>query len=207
MKLELAETILRWAGGLLAYVTLGILLYGVWRGTQRKSGRATGRAAGWLLSPWFYFLSAALFFGICYLVWIPLPLQVSAQVRTWMLVFGSLLYFPGMLLVLAGRLTLGKYYFVSTGLGAQLFADHQLITGGPYALMRHPMYTGVFLTAVGGLLIYFTWTTLLLACFAPLTMLRALREEKVLAAEFGEQWREYCQHVPMFVPRRKQSRR
>ena len=197
------ETIVKWLGGLLAYVTLGILLYGVWRGTQREPGRATGRAAGWLLSPWFYFLSAALFFGISCLGWIPLPWQVSPQVRTWMLVVGSLLYFPGMIFVLAGRLTLGKYYFVSTGLGAQLFADHKLITSGLYALMRHPMYTGVFLVAAGSLLMYFTWTTLFLACFAPLTMLRAFREEKILAAEFGEQWQEYSQRVPMFVPRFK----
>jgi protein-S-isoprenylcysteine O-methyltransferase Ste14 len=207
MNLELVGVIIRWIGGLLAYATLGILLYGVWRGTQRKSGRTTGRAAGWLLSPGFYFLSAVLFFGVCYMGWIPLPWQISPQVRTWMLVIGSLLYFPGMTFVLAGRLTLGKYYFVSTGLGAQLFADHQLITKGPYALVRHPMYTGVFLSAVGSLLIYFTWTTLFLACFAPLTMLRALREEKVLAAEFGEQWQEYRRHVPMFIPWGKQSRR
>ena len=117
-----------------------------------------------------------------------------------MLIVGSLLYFPGMAFVLAGRLTLGKNYFVSTGLGAQLFAGHRLITGGPYALVRHPMYTGVFLAAIGSLLMYFTWTTLFFTCFAPLTLLRAWREEKVLAAEFGEQWQEYRRRVPMFIP-------
>ncbi len=94
MTLELAEIIVRWAGGLLAYITLATLLYGVWRGTQRESGRT-----------------------------------------------------------------------------------------------------------IGSLFIYFTWTTVFLACFAPLTMLRAWREEKVLAAEFGQQWQEYRQRVPMFVPR------
>jgi protein-S-isoprenylcysteine O-methyltransferase Ste14 len=118
-----------------------------------------------------------------------------------MLALGSLLYYPGMAFVLAGRLTLGKEYFVSTGLGAQLFAGHRLITSGPYALVRHPMYTGVFLAAIGSLLIYFTWTALFLTCFAPLTMVRALREEKVLAAEFGEEWQEYRERVPMFFPR------
>ena len=117
MNLGLATTIVRWAGGLLTYVTLGILLYGVWRGTQREAGRTTGRVASWLRSPWLYFFSAALYFGICYLIWVPLPWQVSPQARIWMLVFGSLLYFPGMIFVLAGRLTLGKNYFVSTGLG------------------------------------------------------------------------------------------
>ncbi len=203
MNLELAEVFVHWAGGLLAYATLGILLYGVWLGIQREVGRTGGRATSWLRSPWFYFASSALYFGVCYLIWVPLPWQVSPQTRTWMLVLGSLLYFPGLALVLAGRLTLGKYYFVSTGLGAQLFADHQLITSRPYALIRHPMYAGIFLAALGSLLLYFTWTTLFFVCFAPLTLARAWREEKVLAAEFGEQWQKYCRHVPMFVPRFK----
>jgi len=201
MNLSLLETVVRWTGGLLAFAVLGILLYGVWRGARRESGRTTGIATGWLRSATFYFLSAALFFGICYLGWVRLPWIVSPQTRLWMLIFGSLSYFPGMALVLAGRLTLGKYYFVSTGLGAQLFAGHRLITSGPYAFVRHPMYTGIFLAAIGSLLVYFTWTTLFLVCFAPLTMVRAWREEKVLAAEFGEEWWAYRERVPMFLPR------
>jgi protein-S-isoprenylcysteine O-methyltransferase Ste14 len=112
-----------------------------------------------------------------------------------------------MALALWARLTLGKNYFASTGLGVQLFADHQLITNGPFAILRHPMYVGIILAGFGSLLLFTTWTTLFLACFAPLTMLRAWREEKVLAAEFGEQWQEYRRRVPMFIPRLKQSRR
>lgn len=201
MSFELVENIIQWMGGLLAYTTLGIVLYGVWRGTQRQAGRTTGRTGSWLRSPWFYLISTALYFGISYFGWIPLPLTVSPQTRAWMLVIGSLLYFPGMALVLWGRLTLGKNYFVSTGFGAQLFADHQLVTSGPFAIVRHPMYTGLILAALGSLLIYPTWTTLLFACFAPLITIRARREEDALAAEFGEQWVEYCHCVPAFVPR------
>ena len=200
MDLQLAETIIRWLGGLLAYVTLGVLLYGVWRGTQQPAGRTTGRTSHWLRSPWLYFGSSVFFFGVCYLAWIPLPWIVSTHIRPWMLALGLLFYFSGMSLALWGRLALGKYYFVSTGLGAQLFAGHQLVTSGPYALVRHPMYSGVFLASFGGLLIYLTWTTLFLVCFAPLLIARAVREEKVLAMEFGEQWQEYCRRVPMFIP-------
>jgi len=118
-----------------------------------------------------------------------------------MLISGALLYLPGLALVLWGRLALGRNYFVSTGLGAQLFADQQLVTGGPYAFVRHPMYVGLALAAWGALLIYFTWTTVYFAVFAPLLFLRARREEQALAAEFGEQWQAYCKRVPAFWPR------
>jgi protein-S-isoprenylcysteine O-methyltransferase Ste14 len=201
MKFEAIESIIQWLGGLLAYVTLAVLLYGVWRGMQRQAGRVTGQMGHSLRSPWFYLVTSALFFGVCYLGWIPLPLTISPQTRTWMLAFGSLLYFPGVGFVLWGRLALGKNYFVSTGLGAQLFADQQLITSGPYAFVRHPMYLGLILASEGSLLIYATWTTLLFACFAPLITFRARREEAVLASEFGEEWRKYCKRVFAFLPR------
>ncbi len=42
MTLEVIETVVHWAGGLMAFSTLGIILFGIWRGTQRKVGRTTG---------------------------------------------------------------------------------------------------------------------------------------------------------------------
>jgi protein-S-isoprenylcysteine O-methyltransferase Ste14 len=200
-NLQEVENILHWAGALLAYATLGIVLYGIWRGTQHQVGRTTGLAGSWLRSPWFYLACTVFFFGICYFCWIPLPWKFSQQTHIWMLIFGSLLYFPGMSFVLWGRLALGKYYFVSTGFGAQLFAGHQLVTRGPFAILRHPMYAGLILAALGSLLVYSTWTTLLFSCFAPFIIVRARREEAALAMEFGDQWREYCRRVPAFFPR------
>ena len=201
MTLKIVDAVVRWAGGLFAYATLGFVLYGIWQGTHRQAGRTTGRTGSWLRSPWFYLTSSALFFGLCYFGWIPLPWTVSPQIRAGMLVAGSLLYFPGMSFVLWGRLVLGKNYFVSTGFGAQLFAGHQLVTSGPFAIVRHPMYTGLILATLGSLLIYPTWTNLLFACFAPMITVRARREETALSAEFGEEWQEYCNRVPAFIPR------
>jgi protein-S-isoprenylcysteine O-methyltransferase Ste14 len=111
-----------------------------------------------------------------------------------------------MIFVLWGRLALGKNYFVSTSLGAQLFAEHQLVTSGPFAIVRHPMYAGLITAAIGALLIYFTWTTAYFAIFAPFLILRAWREERVLAEEFGGQWDEYCERVPMLFPGRRKWR-
>ena len=201
MSLESVESVIRWLGGLLAYTTLGVIFYGIWRGTQRQAGRITGQMGRYLRSPWFYLVTSAVYFGFCYLAWIPLPLTIPPQVHACMLAAGSLLYFPGMGLALWARLALGKNYFVSTGFGAQLFEEHQLITNGPFAVVRHPMYAGLILAACGSLLIYHTWTTLLFALFAPALIFRSRREEAALAAEFSEQWRDYCKRVPAFFPR------
>ena len=195
------ESIVRVLGGLLAYSTLGIVFYGIWCGTQRQAGRITGLMGHYLRSPRFYLVTSAIFFSVCFLGWVQVPMVISPQARIWMLAAGSLLYFPGMGLALWARLALGKEYFVSTGLGAQVFAGQQLVTCGPFAIVRHPMYAGLILAAIGSLFIYHTWTTLFLACFAPFLIFRARREETTLAAEFGEQWLKYCQRVPAFLPR------
>ncbi len=201
MSLVIAEKNLRLVGGLVAYAILAVIFFGIWRGMQRTTGRTTGRATGWLRSPWFYLVTSAIFFGLCYLSWKPLPQQFSPGSRTFMLLAGSLLYFPGMAFILWGRLVLGRNYFVSTSLGAQLFEGHKLVTTGPFAVVRHPMYFGLFISALGSILIYPTWTTLLFAAFAPSIILRARSEERTLQAEFGDQWQEYCRRVPIFFPR------
>lgn len=196
-----ADMILRAAGGWLAGATLLLIFYGIWRGMHQASGPTSGRSPTWLRSPWFYLASGGLFFATCWLAWIPLPPALPSAWSAGMAIGGAFLYFPGMALVWWGRLALGRNYFVSSGLGAQLFSDHQLVTGGPFALVRHPMYTGLFLAAAGSLLMYFTWTTLLFVCFAPFLSLRARREEAALAGTFGEAWRTYCRRVPAFFPR------
>jgi len=96
------------------------------------------------------------------------------------------LLFPGLGLVLWGRLVLGKMYNVSSALGAQLYADQHLITHGPYAIVRNPMYVGIIAATLGGLLIYRTWSLVFALTFFGL-VIRARREEQVLAAEFGQQ--------------------
>jgi protein-S-isoprenylcysteine O-methyltransferase Ste14 len=201
MNLSLVELVVRWAGGLLAFATLGVVLYGIWRGTSRPVGRQVGSSPGLLHSPLFYLLASGAFFGICFLLWRPLPLALSPAGRVAALAFGSLLFFPGMGFVLWGRLALGRMYFVSTGMGAQLFADHRLVTHGPFAIVRHPMYAGLGVAVVGGLFLYPTWTLVALLLLPFGLMRRARREEQALATEFGEQWQDYCRRVPAFIPR------
>jgi protein-S-isoprenylcysteine O-methyltransferase Ste14 len=195
------DNVLSWSCGLGAIVTFAVLLSGIWHGLQRSTGRTAGRVPGLLRRPLFYLVASAGYIGLCYWLWQPIPLFLSRYGRVIAVLVGGLVFFAGLALVLWGRLALGKLYFVSSMMGAQVFADHRLVTGGPYALVRHPIYLGVLFSGLGGILLYRTWTMIFVALTALGLALRARREEQVLAAEFGEEWQAYCRRVPAFLPR------
>jgi protein-S-isoprenylcysteine O-methyltransferase Ste14 len=137
---------------------------------------------------------------LCYLLWRPLPLSLSPAAQAVALAIGALLYFPSLGLILWARHTLGEMYNISLTTGAQLYAGHHLITRGPFAIVRHPMYAGAMLGVVGALLIYRTWTIVFILVHCLVFVVRARREEEALAAEFGAEWEEYCQRVPAWIP-------
>ena len=206
MSLVTVEWWVQRAGAVALVVALAAVFIGLARGLPRQQRTVPGWWAGLLRAPLFYAAASVGYFGLCYLIWRPLPWPLSASGRAFSLLLGSLLYFPGLALVLWGRLALGKSYFVSTGLSAQLFTGHELVTSGPYAIIRHPMYIGLLLAAWGSLLIYATWTTAYFAVAAPAVLMRSRREEAALAEEFGEQWQEYCRRVAAFLPRLRRKR-
>ncbi len=183
------------------FATLAILLWGVWRGARRAVGSASGHTPKALRTRTFYFLASVGYFGFCYRLWQPLsPLQ-SRLARVVAYILGVIFFFPGLALVLWGRLTLAQLYNVSSSFGAQLFADHRLVSHGPFAYLRHPMYLGILFIGVGGIFLYRTWTFVFLLLHFPALALRARREEQALSEQFGAQWKAYCQAVPGWIPR------
>lgn len=191
------------AGGTL--LALATIFWGIGRGLRRPVAATTGRYVGWLRRPLFYMLTGTGYFALCWRLWRPLPMVLSRRLRVAALIAGSLFYFPGLALVLWGRLTLAEMYNVSGSFGAQLFAGHRLVTSGPFAYVRHPMYLGILITALGGLLLYRTWTFVLVLANVPALVVRAHREEAALAAAFGAQWAAYCRQVPPWRPRLRAS--
>lgn len=206
-SVETAEQWTRQTGLAALFATLAALLWGVWRGTQKPVGRTIGREPKMLRTPTFYFLASVGYFGLCVRLWRPLPLVLSRLARTFAFILGVLLYFPGLALVLWGRLTLAQMYNVSSSFGAQLYVDQQLVMHGPFAYVRHPMYLCILLVGWGGLLLYRTWTFVFVLFHFPALLLRARREEQALAAEFGEQWTTYSRRVPAWLPWLRQNKR
>jgi protein-S-isoprenylcysteine O-methyltransferase Ste14 len=194
------EIQVRRLGALALLITLNTILWGVLRGLRRPAGRRVGQPQRIMNAP-AYLAIGVPYFGACALLWRPLPLALSRPARIAALILGALLYFPGLALVLWGRLTLGRMYNVSSSFGAQLYADQQLVTRGPFAYVRHPMYLGILVASFGGLLLFRTWTLVFTTINFLALIVRARREEQALAAEFGERWQAYRQRVPGWLPR------
>ena len=91
-------------------------------------------------------------------------------------------------------------YNVSSALGTRLYADQELVTSGPFALVRHSMYLGALIAGVGGVLLYRTWAAVLVLSHEVVFWVRAGREDQALAEEFGDTWRMYARRVPAGVP-------
>jgi len=87
-------------------------------------------------------------------------------------------------------------------LTARLVEGHRLVTEGPYALVRHPVYTGMAGKLLATGLTYSHWLGLLLGVviFTAGTVVRVRSEERLLRAEFGAEFDAYARRVPAVVP-------
>jgi protein-S-isoprenylcysteine O-methyltransferase Ste14 len=93
---------------------------------------------------------------------------------------------------------LGKQFRVNAG----LYEDHELVKTGPYAIVRHPIYSSLLaiLLSTLCLLTGWPWALLSLGLFAAGTEIRVHTEDRLLASRFGGQFAEYRKKVPAYVP-------
>ena len=98
---------------------------------------------------------------------------------------------------------IGGFWLITAGWRV-LFAalkTETLATAGPYARLRHPQYAGFVLIMIGFLL---QWPTLATLVMFPVLLVvyrrLAIREEREVAARFGESWRSYAARTPPFFP-------
>lgn len=96
--------------------------------------------------------------------------------------------------------TLGRHY----DLVLEVHAGHELVRSGPFAWVRHPVYTGLALHFIGAclatgnvLLIVGTLVVTLPAFYA-----RARAEERLLREQFGAEYERYADEVGMLLPLR-----
>ena len=119
------------------------------------------------------------------------------SLRAAFAVAGALLAWAAAGFAVWAKLTLGCWFSASFAVKQ----DHELITRGPYAIVRHPMYAALVALALGLAIAWDSWVSVGFALIyaAPLWM-HTVIEEQMLAAHFGDAWREYCARVPRIVP-------
>jgi protein-S-isoprenylcysteine O-methyltransferase Ste14 len=200
LSVDTVEQIFRRLGGIGGLAMVAIIILSVLRARPRLGGVVVGVSPRPLYSPLFLIAACAGLAAVGYLLWSPIIPEVPLPWRIILLLLGSGLYFCGLFFILWGRFTLGRMHNVSSGRGVELFTDHELVTHGAFAVVRHPMYFGFFLLLGGGLLLYRTWAFVLFALGVLVFIRRARLEEQALANAFGERWNEYAARVPMFFP-------
>ncbi len=84
----------------------------------------------------------------------------------------------------------------------QLREEHHLVTAGPYARVRHPLYTAMFGIGIAFALVTANWIFVLLAVAAIVgVIVRVPREEQMMLEKFGDEYRAYIGRTGRFFPR------
>ena len=104
----------------------------------------------------------------------------------------------GLLLTCLARIHLGRLW--SSAITRK--QRHRVVDTGPYAFMRHPIYTGIITAVLATAAIEATFSALAGAAFICFGLwLKARVEERFLMVELGpDDYRSYCRRVPMLIP-------
>jgi protein-S-isoprenylcysteine O-methyltransferase Ste14 len=139
-------------------------------------------------------------FNLLFANWMPIgPLRLRFVAgEPWIGWTGIALTWVGVAIAVWARYCLGVYWSARV----TLKEGHQLIRSGPYAFVRHPIYTGMLLGAIGATFVTGEWrgivaVILLLAAHSR----KAMREEALLTKEFGDEYTSYRQHTGFLFPR------
>jgi protein-S-isoprenylcysteine O-methyltransferase Ste14 len=80
--------------------------------------------------------------------------------------------------------------------------QHELVRTGPYASVRHPIYTGLLLALAGTALAIGELRAVLAFALAAVHFVqKAKREERFMSQEFGEEYASYRSQTGMLLPR------
>ena len=123
------------------------------------------------------------------------PLTVSSPLVT---VIGAGVLVGSTLFAVWARLALGRSWSVDP----QAAPDVGLHTDGPYAVTRHPIYTGLLGMMLGTALMggLGQWITLVIAGLV-VAGIKIRAEERLLLATFPDAYSDYRKRVPALIPR------
>ena len=106
-----------------------------------------------------------------------------------------------LVMVVSSGLTVIGFYLLGVGWKKIYHAQGSLVTDSLYAKLRHPQYLGLILIVAAFLIM---WPTLVTLALAPFLIIRyallAKEEDRELEEKFGDDFRNYKDRVPGFIP-------
>jgi len=136
------------------------------------------------------------------LLWLPhFPVPVLGErfmrLSAWAFWLGAVLTVAGLLFSVWARNHIGDNWSAIV----TIKQDHQLIISGPYALVRHPIYTGLMLGFIGSALARGEWRGVLAVMIALWAFWRKLRlEERWMQEKFGAAYSVYRSSAAALLP-------
>ncbi|MBI4096811.1 MAG: isoprenylcysteine carboxylmethyltransferase family protein [Candidatus Levybacteria bacterium] len=114
-------------------------------------------------------------------------------------VIGFCISLIGILIAVAGRKELGANW--THAREYQVKRRHELVETGIYRYIRHPIYTGFAVYLIGAELVAKSWLVIpiVLIAFSG-AYIQGKREEKLLLAHFGKQYKQYMRRSKMLIP-------
>jgi protein-S-isoprenylcysteine O-methyltransferase Ste14 len=110
---------------------------------------------------------------------------------------GTLLVALGLVFSVWARVYIGRNWSATV----TVKEDHELIRSGPYALVRHPIYSGLLLAFIGSAIVRGEWRGVLAVLIVIAALWRKLRlEERWMSETFGDQYRDYRKRTAALIP-------
>jgi protein-S-isoprenylcysteine O-methyltransferase Ste14 len=124
--------------------------------------------------------------------------RTSSAIAWWRLVGTAAFGAVGAALSWGAVQHLGRQFRINAG----LYEDHVLVTTGPYAIVRHPIYASLLALLLSTLFLLTPLVCALisLALFVVGTEIRVAAEDELLASRFGDAFTEYKRRVKAYVP-------
>jgi protein-S-isoprenylcysteine O-methyltransferase Ste14 len=139
-------------------------------------------------------LAVVVFFYATGASWIRL---FSFPMPLWVLWPGAFLGSCGLVLLVWVHISLGKEWSAKL----RVRSDHHLVQTGPYARIRHPMYTALFAIYFSMGMLSSNFAILALIAMAVTSIaVRIPREEQMMIEKFGDEYRSYVQKTGRLFP-------
>lgn len=109
---------------------------------------------------------------------------------------GTILFVAGLAVAVWARVNMGRNW----GMPMSHKTDPELVTSGPYRVVRHPIYSGILLAVLGtALAVNLDWL-ILLAVSTAWFLYSAKVEEQLMTDQFPTVYPAYRDHTKMLVP-------